>query len=384
MKLLHIADLHIGKRVNEFNMLEDQQYILGQILNIAESERSDGILIAGDVYDKSQPSSEAVELLDEFITAAVSRRLPVYMISGNHDSPERLGFGRRVMQESGLFIAGTFTGRIQMETLFDEHGPVNIYLLPYIKPAVIKPYFDTNIETYEEAVRTVISAAGIDTEQRNILLAHQFVTSGAEQPYRSQSESISVGGTDNVDAHVFEAFDYVALGHLHGPQHIGRETVRYAGSPLKYSLSEVNHTKSLTLIELGAKKDIDIRTIPLTPMRDTRHIKGPIAALLEIGRQEKHCSEDYIHATLTDEDEIYDAIGQLRQVYPNLMALDFENSRSGGEAPLRSAYSDDTALKSPVEIFTEFFRLQHNTDLTPEQLAVMERVFSKAATNSEQ
>lgn len=377
MKLLHIADLHIGKRVNEFNMLEDQEYILEQILHIIDTHKPDGLLIAGDVYDKSQPSAEAVELLDGFLTE-LAGRLPVFMISGNHDSPERLGFCSRIMQKNGLYIAGVFGGSVQMVPMADKHGTVNIYMLPYLKPAIVRPLFDQDIETYEDAVKTVLSAACIDTGRRNILLAHQFVTCGTQQPFRSESESISVGGTDNVDASVFDAFDYVALGHLHGPQEIGRATVRYSGSPLKYSFSEAHHKKSATLLELGAKGEIDIRAIPLTPRRDMRKIKGPIARLLEAGREDKGCTEDYIHATVTDEQEIYDAIGRLRPVYPNLMVLDFENSRSRHSASLLSSATGDASLKKPIELFSEFYNIQNNADLTPEQLAVIERVFSKA------
>ena len=376
MKLLHIADLHIGKRVNGFNMLEEQEYILGQILHIIDTNKPDGLLIAGDVYDKSQPSTEAVELLDSFLTE-LAGRLPVFMISGNHDSPERLGFCSRIMQKTGLYIAGVFSGSIQMVPMKDRHGTVNIYMLPYLKPAIVRPYFDQDIETYEDAV-ALFYRQPIYTGQRNILLAHQFVTWGTHQPLRSESESISVGGTDNVDVSVFDAFDYVALGHLHGPQAIGRDTVRYSGSPLKYSFSEVHHNKAATLLEMGPKGEIDIRAIPLTPRRDMRRIKGPIARLLAAGREDKASAENYIHATVTDEEEIYDAIGMLRQVYPNLMVLDFENSRSRRSGSFLSSAPQDASLKSPVEMFSEFYSIQNNARLTPEQLAVIERVFSKA------
>lgn len=378
MKLLHIADLHIGKRVNEFNMIEDQLYILKQILSIANQEKPDGILIAGDVYDKSQPSAEAVELLDDFLTRLILLGHPVFMISGNHDSPERLGFGSRIMQKNGLYIAGVFNGHIQVQTLKDEHGTVNIYLLPYLKPAIVKPNFEENIESYNDAVKTVISATKIDNSQRNVLLAHQFVTNGMQQPDRSDSESISVGGSDNVDASIFESFDYVALGHLHGPQKIGRDTIRYAGSPLKYSFSEAKHSKSATLLELGPKGDICISLIPLVPMHDVREIKGPIAELLRIGREDQEGLEDYIHATLTDEDDIFDAIGQLREVYPNLMALDFENSRSRQAAISQATASRDVAQKSPIELFAELYKIQNNNELSANQALVLERIFVQA------
>lgn len=378
MKLLHIADLHLGKRVNEFNMLEEQEYILEQILKIISMEKPDGVLIAGDVYDKSQPSAEAVELLDDFLTKLTAFGQPVFMISGNHDSPERLGFGSRIMQKNGLYIAGVFDGVLKKATLNDEHGAVNIYLLPFLKPAMVRPFYEQQAESCDDAVRAVISAAEIDERERNILLAHQFVTDGIRQPGLSDSEVLSVGGLDNVDVSAFGAFDYVALGHLHRPQRIGRDTVRYAGSPLKYSFSEAHHQKSVTLMELGAKGDVEVSQIPLTPLHDLRKIKGPITELLRIGREENESAEDYIHATLTDEEEIYDAIGQLRQVYPNLMSLDFENSRTGQSVIRQISASGDVAGKSPLELFAEFYKIQNNIELTPEQIHIIERIFDKA------
>ncbi|MGI6124205.1 MAG: exonuclease SbcCD subunit D [Acetivibrionales bacterium] len=378
MKLLHIADLHIGKRVNEFNMIEDQKYILKQILRITEEEKPDGVLIAGDVYDKSQPSAEAVELLDEFLTQLTALGQPVFMISGNHDSPERLGFGSRILQKNGLHIAGVFDGVLQKATLEDEFGKFNIYLMPFLKPAMVRPFFEQQIESYEQAIRAVVSATEINTQERNILLAHQFVVSGAQQPERSESESLSIGGVDHVDVSAFSDFDYVALGHLHRAQKIGRDSVRYAGSPLKYSFSEAHHKKAATLLELGKNSEVLIKQIPLTPLHDMREIKGPIAELLRIGREDPENAEDYIHATLTDEEEIYDAIGQLRQVYPNLMVLDFENSRSSQIAFSQIAASDDIAKKSPIDLFAAFYQIQNNNELTPEQIQVLERVFEQA------
>lgn len=378
MKLLHIADLHIGKRVNEFNMIEDQKYILEQILQITDEEKPDGVLIAGDVYDKSQPSAEAVELLDEFLTKLTSFGQPVFMISGNHDSPERLSFGSRIMQKNRLYIAGVFDGILKRVPLEDEHGTVNIYLLPFLKPAMVKPFFEQPIESYDEAVRTVISAAEINEQERNILLAHQFVVNKTQEPERSESESLSVGGLDNVDVSAFEAFDYVALGHLHRPQRIGRDTVRYTGSPLKYSFSEARHQKSVTLLELSIKGELSIHQLPLIPLHDLREIKGPIAELLRIGREDPERTEDYIHATLTDEEEIYDAIGQLRQVYPNLMVLDFENSRTSHVVFSQIAASGDVAKKSPMDLFAAFYQIQNNNELTPEQIHVMEQIFEQA------
>lgn len=378
MKLLHIADLHIGKRVNEYNMLEDQQFILSQILNTVEQEKPSGILIAGDVYDKSQPSAEAVELLDEFLTKLIALGQPVFMISGNHDSPERLGFGSRIMKNNGLHIAGVFDGTMNKEVLTDEFGPVNIYLLPFIKPAFVRPYFELNIESFTDAVQAVITAANIDINERNVLVSHQFVTNGAQQPIRSESENISVGGLDNVDSSVFDGFDYIALGHLHGPQRIGSEAIRYAGSPLKYSFSESRQNKSVTILELGAKGNSEIRLISLIPLRDMREIKGPIAELMRAGVEDDAGAQDYIHATITDEEEIYDAIGQLRQIYPNIMNIDFENSRTHQLVSSKTAASGDVAQKSPMELFSEFYQNQNNCEMTAEQIQMMQKIFEKA------
>ncbi len=378
MKLLHLADLHIGRRIGEFNLLEDQRYILNEILRITDEEKPSGILMAGDIYDKSLPPAEAVELLDDFLTELVSRKLPVFMISGNHDSPERLNFGSRIMGKNGLHIAGTYHGELHGEAMEDEYGKVNIYLLPYVKPALVRPYFDTPIETCDDAVRAALGKAVMNPNERNILIAHQFVTSGLQEPERSDSESLAIGGLDNVDTSAFDGFDYVALGHLHGPQRIGRDSIRYAGSPLKYSFSESRQHKSVTLLELGEKGQVDTRLIPLVPLRDMREVKGPIAALLRAGAEEQPISQDYIHATLTDEEEIYDAIGKLRQVYPNLMKLDMENSRSVQKEDSKTAASGDVARKKPMELFSEFYSNQNNTELSDGQRALMEEIFTQA------
>lgn len=377
MKLLHIADLHIGKRVNEYSMLDDQRYILEQIINTANEEKTAGILIAGDIYDKSLPPAEAVELLDDFLTKLIQAGQAVFMISGNHDSPERIGFGSRIMENNQLFIGGTFEGRLNKVTLQDEHGAVNVYMLPFIKPAMLRPFYEEQPDSYDKAVKLVISHTDINTKERNIILAHQFVINGVQEPERSDSESISVGGMDHVEANTFEEFDYVALGHLHRPQSISKDTVRYAGSPLKYSFSEALHKKSVTILELGEKGNLNIYTKPLTPLRDLREIKGPIEELLRLGKEDGSAATDYMHVTLTDEEEIYDAIGQLRQVYPNLMILDFENSRNGQIVYGYLAATEEISKKTPLELFDEFYQLQNNIELTKEQRDVIEKVMEE-------
>lgn len=378
MRFLHLADLHIGKRLNEFNLSEDQEYILNQIIQIALDAKVDGVLIAGDVYDRSQPSTEAVELLDEFLTSLTSHKLSVFMISGNHDSPERLSFGSRMLQKTGLHVAGGFDGQLRQVRMEDAHGPLTIFLLPFLKPAQVRPYFETKIESYDDAIQAVLSTNIPKADERNILIAHQFVVSGDNQPERSDSEVIPVGGLDAVDASLFQAFDYVALGHLHRPQRIGLDTIRYGGSPLKYSFSEARQDKSVTILDFGPKGELTLEQQPLKPRRDLREIKGPLQELLALGRADQAGSQDYLRITLTDEEEIYDALGQLRPVFPNLMALDFENRKSllGGQA--QAAAGRDLASKSPLELFATFYEMQNAKELSDEEISIMEEVFAEA------
>lgn len=362
MKFIHLSDLHIGKRVNEFNMLDDQKYILNEIIRVADSIKPDVILIAGDIYDKSMPSAEAVELFDEFLTEIVKRNLKCFSISGNHDSAERIAFGSRIMKEQGIYMSKVFDGKITPIILKDILGEVNIYMLPFIKPANVRRFYpDSVIVNYEDAIKTVIENSYIDKTKRNILVAHQFVTSLGIEPERCESENVSVGGIDRVDASVFDIFDYVALGHLHGSQKIGRDTIRYAGSPLKYSFSESRHNKSITVVEIGNKDDIKIDKIPLVPLRDLREIRGPINELLNPEIYKGTNLEDYIHVTLTDEEEIMDAIGKIHMVYPNVMRLDFDNNKT--RACGVNQVPENVNLKTHFDLFKEFYTLQNNNDL---------------------
>lgn len=362
MKLIHLSDLHIGKRVNEFPMLEDQEYILKVILGIIDDEKPDGIIIAGDVYDKSVPSAEAVQLLDDFICRLAQRKFPTYIISGNHDSAERLAFGGRLMDISGIHISPVYDGKVMPHTLSDEHGKLNIYMLPFIKPVNVRRFYpDSEIESYTDAVRVAIENMGVDEAERNVIVTHQFVTGAS----RSESEDISVGGTDNVDAAVFDCFDYVALGHIHGPQKISRETVRYCGTPLKYSFSEAGHKKSVTVVEMGEKGKTEIRTVPLVPLRDMREIKGTYDEVTLKENYENTNREDYIHITLTDEEDIPDAMNKLRVVYPNLMKLDYDNKRTRNNQRIGEA--ENVEKKTPFMLFSEFYEKQNNQPMSAEQ-----------------
>ena len=362
MKLIHLSDLHIGKRVNEMSMIEDQEYILHQILQIVDDEKADAVLIAGDVYDKSVPSAEAVTLFDDFLCRLAKRKIPTLIISGNHDSPERLAFGNRLMEESGIFISPVYDGSVSTFTLSDENGDVDFWLLPFLKPAHVKRYFpDAGIESYTDAVRVAVEKMGIDTAKRNVLLTHQFVTGAST----CESEEISVGGSDNVDASVFEDFDYVALGHIHGPQNIGSNQIRYCGTPLKYSFSEETHHKSVTVVNLAKKGDLELQLRPLTPRHDLRSIRGTFEELTSKSFYEGTATDDYLHIILTDEEDVPEAIGKLRIIYPNLMKLSYDNTRTRINQVIDGAL--EVQRKSPLELFDELYELQNNQPMSGEQ-----------------
>ena len=363
MKFLHLADLHLGKRVNGFSMLEDQAHILRQILASLDDEQPDGVLIAGDVYDKSVPSVEAVELLDGFLTELRARGVQVLLISGNHDSPERLAFGGRVMDSCGIHISPVYDGALAPVTLQDAFGPVHVWLLPFVKPAHVRRWFpDADISSYTDAVTEAVAHMDIDTAARNVLVTHQFVTGGT----RSGSEELSVGGTDNVDSGVFAPFDYVALGHLHGAQHIGRETIRYAGSPLKYSFSEARQHKSVTVVTLGEKGDVQVRTAALTPLRELREIRGSYDELTARSFYE-HTTyrSDYLHLILTDEQDVFDAMSRLRTIYPYLMTLDYDNARTRAAGGM--SVPAETERCTPLELFEALYTRQNHQPMSEVQ-----------------
>lgn len=373
MKFLHLADLHLGKRVNGFSMLEDQAHILRQILAILDDEQPDGVLIAGDVYDKSVPSVEAVELLDGFLTELRARGIPVLLISGNHDSPERLAFGGRVMDSCGIHISPVYDGALAPVTLHDEFGPVHVWLLPFVKPVHVRRWFpDADIESYTDAVAEAVAHMDIDTAARNVLVTHQFVTGGT----RSGSEELSVGGTDNVDSGVFAPFDYVALGHLHGAQHIGRETIRYAGSPLKYSFSEARQHKSVTVVTLGEKGDVQVRTVALTPLRELREIRGSYDELTARSFYE-HTTyrSDYLHLILTDEQDVFDAMSRLRTIYPYLMTLDYDNARTRAAGGM--SVPAETERRTPLELFEALYQRQNHRPMSGVQCAYIAQLMEQ-------
>lgn len=379
MKLLHISDLHIGKRVNEFSMLEDQKYILRQILAIADAQQADGVMIAGDIYDKPVPPAEAVQVFDWFLTELADRGKQVYAVSGNHDSAERIAFGAQLMRGRGVFVSPVYRGDTIRFTEKDAYGELCFYLLPFIKPAVVRHALEdapdmegiSLPESYHDAVKLAVERMGVDSGKRNILIAHQFVTGAG----RCDSEEVSVGGLDNVDADVFDVFDYVALGHIHSPQSLKRETVRYCGTPLKYSFSEADQEKSVTVVELREKGNIALSTVPLLPLHDMRKIRGTYLEVTAKSFYQDTDTEDYVQITLTDEEDIPDGLQKLRIIYPNLMRLEYDNSRTRESRVIERA--EEMEQKSELELFAEFYEMQNNQPMSEEQTAFVSQLIAE-------
>lgn len=369
---MHLSDLHIGKRLNEFPLLDDQSYILDEILHIAEEQKPDAVAIAGDIYDKSTPSAEAVALFDSFISRLAKLVTPVFVISGNHDSAERIAFGSSLMQTAGVYLSPVYNGESAPVKVGDEFGSVNVYMLPFIRPSDVRRRFpDDDTESFDSAFKAAVSHLNVNENERNIILAHQFITGAAA----GGSESVSLGGLDNISAEVFEPFDYAALGHIHHRQNIAYEKVRYCGTPLKYSFSEVNDEKTVTIANIGKKGELSIEEIPLCPIRDLREIKGTYLEITDRNFYDKFNREDYIHVTLTDENDIPEAIGRLRAVYPNIMKLDYDNTRTR-ENRVVSDLADEVQ-RSPAKLFAEFYQTCNNSELSEEQKDYIDSVIKE-------
>ena len=378
MKIVHLSDLHLGKRVNEFSMLEDQAYILSSILRIIDQVQPQAVIVAGDVYDKPVPPAEAVELFDDFLWRLAQRKVQVFIISGNHDSPERIAFASRLIDSSGIHLSPVYGGQVTPITLQDQYGPVHFYMLPFVKPAHVRRYFeDAEINSYTDALKTAVDAMAMDKEQRNVLVTHQFVTGAA----RSESEDISGGGADNLDASVFDGIDYVALGHIHGPQSIGSDRIRYSGTPLKYSFSEAKHIKSVTVATLGEKGKLTVETVPLTPRHDMRELRGFYSDLVTRTNYEGTATDDYLHIVLTDEEDIPDVMSRLRVIYPNLMKIDYDNKRTRTGGQITGA--DAPEKKTPLELLSAFYELQNGQPMSEEQTryskALIEKIWEERA-----
>ena len=365
MKFIHLSDLHLGIRVNDFSMSEDQRYILDRILDIIDRETPDGIIIAGDIYDKSMPPAEAVAMFDDFLSSIAERKIKTFIISGNHDSAERIAFGSRIMNAGGIYLSPVYNGDIKPVVMEDEYGTVNIYMLPFVRPSAVRAFYpDDDTDSYSSAVGTAVKHMNADFSQRNIIITHQFVTGAV----RSDSEDISVGGTDNVSADIFADFDYTALGHIHKPQNIGSERIRYCGTPLKYSFSEAKQDKSVTVIELGKKGNVNVRTVKLIPLRDMTELKGSYEELMKKSFYEgAGYTEDYVHITLTDENDIPDAVSKLRLVYHRLMKMDYDNARTKKQSIIEGMTS--ARETDPEKLFGEFFESQNNVPMNDEQAA---------------
>jgi exonuclease SbcD len=362
MLLAHLSDLHLGKRLHEYSLLEDQAYILTQILEVLRDRMVDGVILAGDVYDKSIPSADAVQLFDDFLTGLARLEVPVFVISGNHDSPERIAYGARLLNSHRIYLSPVFRGMMEPVVLEDEFGLVAIHLMPFVKPATVrKTYPEEEIHTYNDGVKTVVGRMAIDPTLRNILIAHQFVTGSL----RCESEDISVGGVDNVDGATFAPFDYVALGHLHSPQWVGGALARYCGTPLKYSVSEADHQKSMTLIHLGPKGQTTVEEVPYKPLRNLRKIRGTYMELTAKEHYKDTQTDDFIFATLTDEHDVMDALAKLRTIYPNMIGLEYDNTRTRTHQAV--GLPTEVDKKTPVDLFDDFFEVQNNQRMDDQQ-----------------
>lgn len=379
MKILHLADLHFGKILQEQSLIEDQEYILKEIINIIKEKEIKALLISGDVYDRSVPPTEAVNLLDDFLKTLIKElKIKVFIISGNHDSKDRLGFGNKIFEDEGLYIESKYNGRLKKVRLEDEYGPLNIYMLPFIKPVEVKKFFEDDLENnYDLAINKIIEKEEIDKSERNIIMVHQFVTAGNVKPERTESEVLSLGGIENVDVSNFKSFDYVAIGHVHRPQKIGRDTARYAGTILKYSFSEINHNKSIPIIDIKEKGNITINLLPLKPLRDMREIKGPIEELIKEENYKEGNLEDYIKAIITNEEPVYDAIGKIKKIYPNTLKLEIQNSKTINSNTEQNINLEEVKKKSELELFSDFYKLQNNLDLNEKQKEIVKNIISE-------
>lgn len=385
MKILHLADLHLGKILQEQSLLEDQEYMLNEIINIIKEENVQAVLISGDVYDRSVPPADAVNLLDDFLKKLIKElKIKVFIIAGNHDSKDRLGFGSKIFEDDGLYIESRYNGALRKVELEDEFGKLNIYMLPFIKPIEVRQFFEEELENnYNTAINKIISKEKINTDERNIIMVHQFVTAGTNEPERTESEVLSLGGIENVDVSNFDSFDYVAIGHVHRPQRIGRDTARYAGTMLKYSFSEIRDSKSVPIIDMQEKGNIDIKLIPLKPLRDMREIQGPIEELVKKENYEIGNTDDYIKAVITNEEPVFDAIGQIRRIYPNTLKLEVRNSKTANRMQEQESNLENLKKKSELELFNDFYKFQNNVELDETQKKIVEDVIAEVKNETD-
>ncbi|MCI6594116.1 MAG: exonuclease SbcCD subunit D [Firmicutes bacterium] len=377
MRFIHLADLHIGKRVNGFPMLEDQRYILEQILERTKESAADAVIIAGDIYDKPVPSAEAVDLFDDFLVGLTKLGVMVFLISGNHDSAERISYAGRLLRESQVYISPRFDGTIHPISVSDDYGIVNVYLIPYIHPSLVRNAWpEEKIGSYDDAMRVLLEKSGADPNARNLAVVHQFVTAGGQSPEETDSEEKHVGGLDNVDASAFDAFDYVALGHLHGPQRIGRDTIRYAGSPLKYSFSEEKQNKSITLAELKEKGKVTYDLLPLEAKRDLRTVRGTFEEVTSPEFTARRKGDDYYRVILTDENDVPNALSRLRRrFYENLMILEYDNARTSSDVRIEAEEGEEE--KEPIEVLGDLYQMQNGREMSLLQKETAEKLIRR-------
>ena len=377
MRFIHLSDLHIGKRVNGFPMLEDQRYILEQILERTKESAADAVIIAGDIYDKPVPSAEAVDLFDDFLVGLTRLGVMVFLISGNHDSAERISYAGRLLRESQVYISPRFDGILHPVRIADDYGTVNVYLIPYIHPSLVRNAWpEEKISSYDDAMRVLLEKSGVDPSARNLAVVHQFVTAGGQSPEETDSEEKHVGGLDNVDASAFDAFDYVALGHLHGPQRIGRDTIRYAGSPLKYSFSEEKQNKSITLAEMKEKGEVTYDLLPLETRRDLRTVRGSFEEVTSPEFTARLKGDDYYRVILTDENDVPNALSRLRRrFYENLMILEYDNTRTSSDVRIEAEEGEEE--KEPIEVLGDLYQMQNGREMSPLQKETAEKLIRR-------
>lgn len=369
MKFIHISDLHLGKRVYEYSMIEEQKNALEQVIKAVDEKNVDGIFIAGDIYDKSVPTIEAIELFDSFLVELSKRDIDIFVISGNHDSPERIGFGAELFKSKRIYISKAYEGSIDYFDMTDEFGKVRVHLIPFLKPSNVRRFYpDEEITDFNSAIKTVVEHMDVSSDDRNVVLVHQFITGAV----RSESEESFLGGMDNIEYDLFDEFDYVALGHIHKPQAMGRQQVRYSGTLIKYALDEVNQNKSITYVELKEKGNVVIETIPVTPIHEMRRIEGTYMELTDRSKYIDTKVDDYLHVILKDEEDVPDALRKLRVIYPNIMKLEYDNTRTR----LRNSVIEREAVrkKEPIEYIEDLFQMQNNTEMTVEQLNVLRQI----------
>ena len=377
MRFIHLADIHIGKRVNGFPMLEDQRYILEQILERTKESAADAVIIAGDIYDKPVPSAEAVDLFDDFLVGLTKLGVMVFLISGNHDSAERISYAGRLLRESQVYISPRFDGTIHPISVSDDYGIVNVYLIPYIHPSLVRNAWpEEKIGSYDDAMRVLLEKSGADPNARNLAVVHQFVTAGGQSPEETDSEEKHVGGLDKVDASAFDAFDYVALGHLHGPQRIGRDTIRYAGSPLKYSFSEEKQNKSITLAELKENGKVTYDLLPLEAKRDLRTVRGTFEEVTSPEFTARRKGDDYYRVILTDENDVPNALSRLRRrFYENLMILEYDNARTSSDVRIEAEEGEEE--KEPIEVLGDLYQMQNGREMSLLQKETAEKLIRR-------